>query len=192
VETPLAGSFSIRNCLAVIAAADHVGADPEGVRTGLRTFRSVRRRMEVRGEVRGVTVIDDFAHHPTAVRETLQAARQRYSDRRIVAVFEPRSYTAQRREFQAAYQAAFDYADSIIIAGLFHPERYDASTAMDPDEMVAGWRSEGKEAHYIPHVDDIVDHLCEALAGGEVVMIMSNGGFGGIHDKLLDGLDCEV
>jgi UDP-N-acetylmuramate: L-alanyl-gamma-D-glutamyl-meso-diaminopimelate ligase len=192
VETPLAGSFSIRNCLAVIAAADHVGADPEGVREGLRTFRSVRRRMEVRGEVRGVTVIDDFAHHPTAVRETLQAARQRYGDRRIVAVFEPRSYTAQRREFQAAYQAAFDYADSIIIAGLFHPERYDASTAMDPDEMVERWRGEGKEAHYIPRVDDIVDHLCDALAGGEVVMVMSNGGFGGIHEKLLDGLDCEV
>src|SRR5690606_12744437 len=98
VETPLAGAYNVRNCLAAIAAAHAVGADPAKVQEALRTFRSVRRRMELRGIARGVTVIDDFAHHPTAVEETLRAARQRYRTRRIVAVFEPRSYTAQRRE----------------------------------------------------------------------------------------------
>jgi UDP-N-acetylmuramate: L-alanyl-gamma-D-glutamyl-meso-diaminopimelate ligase len=188
VETPLAGAFNVRNCLATIAAATAVGADPEGVRAGLRTFRSVRRRMEVRGEVGGVTVIDDFAHHPTAVRETIDAARQRYGDRPIVAVFEPRSYTAQRREFQDAYVRAFGGAAEVILAGLIHPERYTAATALDPTAMVDALRAQGKRAAYIPGVDDIVHQLGGTLRGDEVVLIMSNGGFGGIHQKVLDAL----
>lgn len=188
VETPSAGAFSVRNCLAVIGAAHAIGADPNGVREGLRTFRSVRRRMEVRGEVAGVTVVDDFAHHPTAIRETLEAARQRYRDRPIVAVFEPRSYTAQRRDFQDAYLDSFGPAATVILAGLFHPERYTAATVMNPDEVCEGLRARGKEARYIPEVDDIVDHLSRSLQGGEVVMFMSNGGFGGIHGKLLEAL----
>jgi UDP-N-acetylmuramate: L-alanyl-gamma-D-glutamyl-meso-diaminopimelate ligase len=188
VETPLAGAFSVRNCLAAIAAADAVGADPEKVREALATYRSVRRRMEVRGVVNDVVVIDDFAHHPTAVRETLAAARQKYSRQRLLAVFEPRSYTAQRREFEADYAAAFELADEIIIAGLFHPERYDESTAMDPHRLVAGWRAAGKPAAYMPDVGDIVAHLAGTAKPGDIVMIMSNGGFGGIHEKLLAAL----
>ena len=124
VESPLAGAFSVRNILAVIAAAESVGADRERVREGLRTYKSVKRRMEVRGEARGVTVIDDFAHHPTAIRETIAAARQKYAGHRLVAVYEPRSYTAQLREFEGAYETAFAEADEVILAGLFHPERY--------------------------------------------------------------------
>jgi UDP-N-acetylmuramate: L-alanyl-gamma-D-glutamyl-meso-diaminopimelate ligase len=189
VETPLAGAFNVRNCLATIAAATAVGAEPAGVREGLRTFRSVRRRMEVRGEVGGITVIDDFAHHPTAVRETLDATRQRYGDRPIVAVFEPRSYTAQRREFQQTYIDAFGAAQRVILAGLFHPERYTAETALDPLAMVEALRGQGKEAAYTPGVDDIVRDLVASLKGDEVVLIMSNGGFGGIHQKLVDALE---
>jgi UDP-N-acetylmuramate: L-alanyl-gamma-D-glutamyl-meso-diaminopimelate ligase len=188
VEMPLAGAFNVRNALAAIAVAHALGAEPEGVRKGLKTFRSVRRRMEVKGEVRGVTVIDDFAHHPTAVRETLDAVRQRYGERPLVAVFEPRSYTAQRREFQEAYVRAFAPADRVVLAGLFHPERYDAGTALNPEEIVEELRGEGKDAAHIPGVDAIVDHLVDSLEGGEVVLIMSNGGFGGIHRKLLDAL----
>ncbi|HEX2093673.1 MAG TPA: UDP-N-acetylmuramate--L-alanine ligase [Longimicrobiaceae bacterium] len=188
VETPLAGAFNVRNCLAVIAAAESVGADPARVREGLRTFRSVRRRMEVRGEVGGVTVIDDFAHHPTAVRETLEAARQRYAGRPIVAVFEPRSYTAQRREFQDAYVRAFGAARDVVLAGLFHPERYSSEVAMDPHQVVEALRAQGKDAAYVPQVDEIVRHVTERLRGGEVILVMSNGGFGGIHGKLLDAL----
>ncbi len=188
VETPLAGAFNVRNCLAAIAACEAVGADREGVREGLRTFRSVRRRMEVRGEAKGVTVIDDFAHHPTAVRETLEAARQRYAGRPLVAVFEPRSYTAQRKEFQDAYLRSFEGARSVVLAGLFHPERYTAESAMDPHAMIASLRDGGKEAAYIPEVDDIVSYLVERLRGGEVVLVMSNGGFGGIHGRLLEAL----
>ncbi|HUF49740.1 MAG TPA: UDP-N-acetylmuramate:L-alanyl-gamma-D-glutamyl-meso-diaminopimelate ligase [Longimicrobiales bacterium] len=189
VETPLAGAFSVRNCLAAIAAADAIGADRDGVRDGLRTYRSVRRRMEVRGEISGVTVIDDFAHHPTAVRETLAAARQKYAGRRIVAVFEPRSYTAQRREFEDDYVQALLLADEIIFAGLFHPERYDAHTALRPDRLVLQWQAAGRAAAYVPAVDDIVAHVAATAQPGDVVMIMSNGAFGGIHEKLIVALE---
>ena len=189
VETPLAGAFNVRNCLAAIAAAESVGADREGVREGLRTFLSVRRRMEVRGEARGVTVIDDFAHHPTAVRETIAAARQRYGERPIVAIFEPRSYTAQRREFQEAYVQAFEQAQRVVLAGLARPERYSSEIALDPEAMVDALRARGKTADYIPKVDDIVARLTPALQGGEVILVMSNGGFGGIHEKLLGALE---
>jgi UDP-N-acetylmuramate: L-alanyl-gamma-D-glutamyl-meso-diaminopimelate ligase len=185
VVTPLAGAFNVRNCLATIAAGHAVGADADQISAALRTFKSVRRRMEVRGEVNGITVIDDFAHHPTAVRETIRAARQRFGTRPIVAVFEPRSYTAQRREFQQDYEAAFGDAGTVVLAGLYHPERYTRETAIDPNGMVAGWRSQGKQAEYIPAPDDIVRYLMETLRGGEVVLIMSNGSFGGIHEKLL-------
>ena len=188
VQTPLTGAFNVRNCLAVIAAAEAIGADREGVLQGLRTFASVKRRMEVRGEVRGVTVIDDFAHHPTAVRETIDAVRQRYPGRPVVAVFEPRSYTAQRREFQDAYRDAFGGAERVVLAGLFHPERYTAETAMNPLELVDAWRAAGKSADFIPDPDEIVAKLTPELKGGEVVLVMSNGGFGGIHGKLLDAL----
>jgi UDP-N-acetylmuramate: L-alanyl-gamma-D-glutamyl-meso-diaminopimelate ligase len=189
-QTPLVGTFNIQNCLAAIAAARSVGADWDGIREGMRTFRSVRRRMELRGEVGGVVVLDDFAHHPTAVTGSIQAARQRFgADRRVVAVFEPRSYTAQRREFQEAYRRALGTADRVILAGLFHPERYDATTGMDPHELVASLRDGGIDARHIPEVDDIVATLAPELTAGDVVLVMSNGGFGGIHGKLLDALD---
>jgi UDP-N-acetylmuramate: L-alanyl-gamma-D-glutamyl-meso-diaminopimelate ligase len=188
VETPLSGAFNVRNTLAAVAAARAVGAEWNRIREGLRTFRSVRRRMEVRGEVGGVTVIDDFAHHPTAVRETLLAVRQRYGDRRVIAIFEPRSYTAQRREFQEPYREALRAADRVVLAGLFHPERYDRDTGMDPSELAASLRGDGVEADYIPEVDRIVETVTRGARGGDVLLVMSNGGFGGIHQKLLDAL----
>jgi UDP-N-acetylmuramate: L-alanyl-gamma-D-glutamyl-meso-diaminopimelate ligase len=188
-ETPLVGTFNVQNCLAAIAAARSLEAGWEGIREGLRTFRSVRRRMELRGVVRGITVIDDFAHHPTAVAGTIEAARQRFgADRRVIALFEPRSYTAQRREFQEAYRQALRGADRVVIAGLFHPERYDRTTGMDPHELVAQLRDDAIHARHIPDVDDIVRALVPDLAAGDVVLVMSNGAFGGIHGKLLDAL----
>ena len=188
VETPLAGAFNVRNCLAVIAAARAAGASREGIIEGLRTFRSVRRRMEVRGEVNGVTVIDDFAHHPTAVGETIEAARQRFAGRPIVAVFEPRSYTAQRKEFEAPYIRAFAGASRVILAGLFHPERYESGAAMDPHIVVSALRDADIAADYIPGVEEIVQRVVAERRGDEVVLVMSNGGFGGIHEKLLAAL----
>ena len=188
VDTPLAGAFNVRNVLAVIAAAEAVKADRDGVREGLRTFASVKRRMEVRGEVRGVAVIDDFAHHPTAIRETIDAIRQKYKGRRIVAVFEPRSYTAQRREFQEDYVKAFRGADEVVFAALFRPDRYTKETALDLDELVRDIAASGKGAKQLKDADAIVADLSPRLKDRDVVLIMSNGGFGGIHQKLLDAL----
>ncbi len=188
IETPVAGAFNVRNALAVIAAAESIGAPKAGVQQGLRTFASVKRRMELRGEVRGVTLIDDFAHHPTAVRETIEAVKQKFRGRRVVAVFEPRSYTAQRREFQDDYVRAFAGADEIIFAGMFHPERYTAETAIDLDAMVDVWKSTGKAAKHLPDADAIVIDLAPRLRDRDVVVIMSNGGFGGIHEKLIAAL----
>ena len=191
IETPLAGAFNVRNCLGALAAAHAVGADWDALAEGLGTFESVRRRLEVRGEPRGVTVIDDFAHHPTAVRETLAAARSRYAGRRLIAVFEPRSYSAQRREFQEAFGRALAEADRVILGGLFHPERYDEQTGMDPEEVVTALRGGGLQADHIPDVDRIVAALSESVRPGDVVVLMSNGGFGGIHEKLLEALGRE-
>jgi UDP-N-acetylmuramate: L-alanyl-gamma-D-glutamyl-meso-diaminopimelate ligase len=188
-QTSMVGAFNIRNCLAAIAAARSVDASWDGIREGLRTFQSVRRRMELKGEVRGVVVIDDFAHHPTAVAGTIEATRQRFgAGRRIVAIFEPRSYTAQRREFQEAYRRAFHGADQVILAGLFHPERYDATSGMDPHELTAQIQSDGIEARHIPDVDEIVRTIVPETDEGDVLLVMSNGGFGGIHGKLLAAL----
>ena len=189
VTTTLAGAFNVRNALAVIAVAESVGADREGVKAGLRTFRSVKRRMEVKGEARGVVVIDDFAHHPTAVRETIDAVRQKYAGRRIIALFEPRSYTAQRREFQNDYEKAFAAADEVVLGGLFHPERYTAETAMNPAELVSAWQKSGKPAAQFQEPDEIVSYVVPRLREGDVVVVMSNGSFGGIHKKLLDRLN---
>ncbi|NIP83392.1 MAG: UDP-N-acetylmuramate:L-alanyl-gamma-D-glutamyl-meso-diaminopimelate ligase, partial [Gemmatimonadetes bacterium] len=180
VTTPLTGAFNVRNCLAAIAAAVAVGAEWDGIVEGLRTFRSVRRRMEIRGEVDGVTVIDDFAHHPTAVRETIEAVRQRFGGRRVIAVFEPRSYTAQRRDFQEPYRSALNGADEVVLAGLFHPERYDADSGMDPDALVADIAADGTPARYVPETGAIVGVLAPGLRSRDVVLFMSNGGFGGV------------
>jgi len=188
MATPLSGEFNVRNCVAALAAARAVGAPWEAVREGLATFKTVKRRMEIRGEVGGVTVIDDFAHHPTAVRETIIAARQRFGGRRIVAIFEPRSYTAQRREFQERFQGALGEADRVVLAGLFHPERYDERTGMHPESLVAALESTGLTASYIPDVDEIVSTVVAEAEPGDVLLVMSNGGFGGIHAKLLRAL----
>lgn len=187
-EMPLAGAFNVRNALAALAAATTVGASRDALLEGLRTFRSVRRRLELRAEIGGVAVVDDFAHHPTAVRETVIAARQRWPGRRLIAVFEPRSYTAQRREFQQAYTEALAAADDIVVGGLFHPERYTAETALDPGAMVRAWREAGRDAAYIPEVPRIVDHLAGRARPGDVILIMSNGAFGGLHERLLERL----
>jgi len=187
-KSPLAGLFNVRNCMGVIAASEDLGLDRSAVAEAIAGFKSVKRRLEVRGQVRGITVIDDFAHHPTAVRETLLAARARYPGRPLVAVFEPRSYTAQIKLFQQQFEDALSEADVTIIARLFHPERYTKETAISPQEMLDHLRARGREAQYISSTDGILSDLVHRLKGNEVVVIMSNGSFDGIHDKLLNAL----
>lgn len=187
-RTPLAGLFNVRNCLGAIAACEALGFDRSAVADALAEFKSVKRRLEVRGQARGVTVIDDFAHHPTAVRETLLAARAKYPGRRIVGIFEPRSYTAQIKVFQQAFEDALAEADEVIIARLFHPERYTRETAISPAGMLENLRSRGRDAYYIATADEIVADIAPRLKGSEVLVIMSNGSFDGIHEKLLRAL----
>jgi UDP-N-acetylmuramate: L-alanyl-gamma-D-glutamyl-meso-diaminopimelate ligase len=187
-QSPLAGMFNVRNCLGAIAAADVLGIDRRLVAEALATFRSVKRRMQVCGVASGVTVIDDFAHHPTAIRETLRAIKQRYPERRVVAVFEPRSWTTRKKVFQKDYPTAFAPADYVVIAPLFESFRLAADDQLSIEEVLADLRAAGKQAFSIEGADAIVGHVAPDLRSGDVVVIMSNGGFGGIHQKLLDAI----
>jgi UDP-N-acetylmuramate: L-alanyl-gamma-D-glutamyl-meso-diaminopimelate ligase len=191
VRTPLAGKFNVRNCLAVIAAAESLGIDRQLTLEALATFKSVKRRMQVRGIVNDITVIDDFAHHPTAIKETLDAVKQKYPQRRIVAVFEPRSWTTRKKIFQDEYPKAFASADYVILAPIFEAHRLAADDQLSVPQVIDDIKAQGKFAYEIGGADSnasadaIVTHLAPELRNGDVVMIMSNGGFGGIHQKLL-------
>ncbi|HEX7316842.1 MAG TPA: UDP-N-acetylmuramate:L-alanyl-gamma-D-glutamyl-meso-diaminopimelate ligase [Pyrinomonadaceae bacterium] len=189
-ETPLIGDFNVLNCLSVIIAADAWGIPQEKIKDALKTFQSVKRRMQVRGEERGVTVIDDFAHHPTAVRETLRALGEKYKGRRLVAVFEPRSATSRLAIFQQDYASAFDRADYVVLSSVFAREKGSAyGRLLDTDELTADIAARrDRPALCLDGADPIVEHLAPLLREGDVVAVMSNGGFGGIHDKLLAAL----
>ena len=188
-ETPLIGDFNVRNCLAVIIAADAWGVPLEKIQEALRTFKSVKRRVEVRGTERGVTVIDDFAHHPTAVEETLKALRTKYAGQRLIAVFEPRSWSSRLAVFQELYARAFEPADYVIIAGVYDTVKVGSlGDILDTNVLVEQIADKGKTALSLPDADAIVAHLAPEMKEGDVVAIMSNGGFGGIHDKILETL----
>jgi len=185
-ETHLIGEFNVRNCLAVMIAADAWGISKAKMQEALDTFKSVKRRMEVRGTIGGITVIDDFAHHPTAVEETLRALRMKYDGRRLVAVFEPRSWSSRLAVFQEPYSKAFSYADHVIISGVYNTSKAsELGKVLDVGELVADIEMQGKSAFSFPDADAIIEHLRPELREGDVVAIMSNGGFGGIHEKLL-------
>ncbi|MCA1591822.1 MAG: UDP-N-acetylmuramate:L-alanyl-gamma-D-glutamyl-meso-diaminopimelate ligase [Acidobacteria bacterium] len=188
-EMPLIGDFNVRNCLAVVVAADAWGVEREAIKDALATFQSVKRRMQIRGEENGVIVIDDFAHHPTAVRETLHALQTKYAGRRIVAVFEPRSATSRLAVFQKEYVDALAQADHVVVAEVFARDKGSVyGQLLDTGELVAEVARTGRPAHCIDGADSIVRHLAPELRPGDIVAVMSNGGFGGIHEKLLDAL----
>jgi UDP-N-acetylmuramate: L-alanyl-gamma-D-glutamyl-meso-diaminopimelate ligase len=188
-ETPLIGEFNIRNCLAAIIAANAWGIDSQTIRNALATFKSVRRRCEVRGEMNGVIVIDDFAHHPTAVRETLLALRTKYPDRRLIAVFEPRSRTSCHATFQNAYIDAFAPADYVIVSRVYDAQRAaEMGGVLDIEELINAVGATNKPAFAITDVDEIVARLGNEMRSGDVVAVMSNGAFGGIHEKLLSAM----
>jgi UDP-N-acetylmuramate: L-alanyl-gamma-D-glutamyl-meso-diaminopimelate ligase len=181
----LVGEINVRNALAVIACAKHCGLSNKQIQSGFDTFKGVKRRMEVRGIAGGVTVLDDFGHHPTAIRETLRALRLRYSHQRIWAVFEPRSNTTRRNIFQKELAESFREADAVIVAQIARLELLKAEERLDPKKLMDDLQAAGKPAAYLPDVDSIVAHLKKEAAGGDVICVFSNGGFGGIHEKLL-------
>jgi UDP-N-acetylmuramate: L-alanyl-gamma-D-glutamyl-meso-diaminopimelate ligase len=185
-QTPLIGDFNLLNCLAVIIAADTWGLNRAVIADALSTFKNVRRRVEVRGEERGVMVIDDFAHHPTAVRETLRGLRNRYRERRLIAVFEPRSWSSRLAVFQDEYANAFAAADYVVIASVFDSGKVaEKGKSLDTRKLIEDISQQNKPAFALPGADEIIAHLLPQLREGDVVAIMSNGGFGGIHEKLL-------
>jgi UDP-N-acetylmuramate: L-alanyl-gamma-D-glutamyl-meso-diaminopimelate ligase len=188
-QTPMIGDFNLLNCLAVIIAADTWGVSRDAIAGALRTFKNVRRRAEVRGEEGGVIVIDDFAHHPTAVRETLRGLRNRYQDRRLIAVFEPRSWSSRLAVFQDEYANAFTEANYVVIANVFDSQKVsEKGKSLDTAKLIADVSQQNKPAIALPGADEIIAHLLPQLREGDVVAIMSNGGFGGIHEKLLVAL----
>ncbi len=189
-QTPLIGDFNVRNCLAVIAAAVAWGIERSAIADALATFKSVQRRMQVRGRERGVTVIDDFAHHPTAVRETLRALRAKYKTGRLVAVFEPRSWSSRLAVFQKDYVEALSNADYVVVASVFDQSKVtERGRVLDTEALVRECAALGQKPSFcIEGADEIVRRLAPELRAGDVVAIMSNGGFGGIHEKLLAAL----
>jgi UDP-N-acetylmuramate: L-alanyl-gamma-D-glutamyl-meso-diaminopimelate ligase len=187
-ETLLVGRHNVSNCVAAIAVCHARGLTVKDIQRGLASFAGVKRRQELRGIAGGVTVLDDYAHHPTAVRETLKALRKRFPKRRLIAVYEPRSATSRRKTFQAEFADAFAYADEVIVGKLFDPARIPAEDRFDPERLALDLHQAGTKASYIPGVDAIVKQLAESAAPGDVVCVLSSGSFDGLHDKLLDAI----
>jgi len=185
VVLPAAGLHNVRNALAVVAAAAEQGLCAEEIAAGLASYRGVRRRLELRGEPGGIKLFDDFAHHPTAIAETLRALRGQHPDSRIWAVLEPRSWSMRRNVFQDRLALAFDAADEVIIAAVYAPGAVPEPQRLDPSRLVADLRARGKRADFLPDVASIVDRLAERARAGDVVVVMSNGGFDGIHERML-------
>ncbi|HEX6463371.1 MAG TPA: UDP-N-acetylmuramate:L-alanyl-gamma-D-glutamyl-meso-diaminopimelate ligase [Vicinamibacterales bacterium] len=183
-QLPLLGAHNVRNALAAIAVGAAVGIDLQTLASGLRAFKGVRRRMQLRGVANGVSVYDDFAHHPTAIAETLAGVRSAYPDRRIWAIFEPRSATSCRSVFQEDFARAFAPADRIVLPAVFR-SNLPEDQRLSPERLVQDLQNAGKDARYIPAVDDIVRTVASEARDGDLVVIMSNGGFDDIHRKLL-------
>ena len=184
----LVGEFNVRNALAVIGAAKHCGLSNKQIQGAFDTFTGIKRRLEIKGIAGGITVIDDFGHHPTAIRETLGALRHKYAREKIWAVFEPRSNTTRRNVFQDELAKAFADADAVVIAQVARLETLAPAERLDPEKLMQQISAAGKPAAYLPDVDSIVNHLGQHAQGGDVVVVFSNGGFGGIHGKLLQRL----
>ncbi len=184
LRLPMAGEHNALNATAAAALAAGQGVPVASIIEALASFRSVKRRLEVRAEANGVTIIDDFAHHPTAVRETLRALRTAYPARRLWAVLEPRSNTLRRNVFERALVESLALADRSVLAAVFQSEAIAASERLHPENVVAELRARGLEAAVYADADAIVAAIAPELRAGDVVAILSNGGFGGIYDKL--------
>jgi UDP-N-acetylmuramate: L-alanyl-gamma-D-glutamyl-meso-diaminopimelate ligase len=184
----LSGRHNLLNALAVIALAAAQGIPLDVIRSAVASFQGVRRRQEVLGIVKGVMVIDDFAHHPTAIYETLLALRMQYPEKRLWAVFEPRSATSRRRVFQEHFPKAFREADRVVISDLYSPDKIPADQRLDPRQVVADLVADGIQAVFCATVDHVLKYLTHELRSGDVVCVMSSGDFGGLHTRLLSAL----
>ena len=187
-KTKLFGEHNLLNALADIAIADGLNIPVDVIAKALQTFEGIKRRQEIRGHKRGITVMDDFAHHPTAVRETVRAVKSVVSGGRLIAVFEPRTNTSMRSIFQNEYPGVFDPADIICIRKPPLLEKIPSGQRFSSEQLVEDLRNSGKDAHYFPDTDTILDFLLITARPGDIVLIMSNGGFDNIHERLLENL----
>jgi UDP-N-acetylmuramate: L-alanyl-gamma-D-glutamyl-meso-diaminopimelate ligase len=183
-EFQLAGEYNVLNATAAAAMAAHYGISTESIASALRDFKSVKRRLEVKAEINGITIIDDFAHHPTAIAETLKALRTRYDGRRLWAVLEPRSNTLRRNVFQHELVQSLRLADRVVLAGIFKSEAIPEQERLDPADVIAELQQQGTPAELHSTADEITAAIAPQLKAGDVVAILSNGGFGGIYEKL--------
>jgi UDP-N-acetylmuramate: L-alanyl-gamma-D-glutamyl-meso-diaminopimelate ligase len=182
------GRHNVLNALAAIAVAHGLGIGAEDLKKALATFRSVKRRMDVKGEVRGVLVVDDFAHHPTAVRATIEAARARWPGRRMWAILEPRSNSMRRRVFQETLPQSLALADRVVLGGVFRAQQLGDENRLEPEAVAESVRELGKDARVFPSAELIAEHLSAEAKSGDLFLVMSNGSFDGLCDKLLKKL----
>ena len=184
LEFPLAGEYNVWNATAAAALAAEYGISKQEIVAALKTFKSVKRRLEVKAQVNGITIIDDFAHHPTAIAGTLKALRARYAGARLWAILEPRSNTLRRRVLQGDLARSLAMADEIVVAGVFRSEAVPELERMDLPELAADIERHGRPARLVADADAIVQAIAPEMRSGDVVAILSNGGFGGIYEKL--------
>jgi UDP-N-acetylmuramate: L-alanyl-gamma-D-glutamyl-meso-diaminopimelate ligase len=187
-EMRLLGAFNVRNAAMAISIARAYGIVTPVIQQAMSSFNGVARRQEVRGEVNGIKIIDDFGHHPTAIKETLLALRCRYPKGRLWAIFEPRSNTTRRAIFQSELPEALSVADGVIMAPVVRLDQLPVNDRLDPIKVIQSIREAGKPAFYESTIDDIVRRMKPLANSGDAVVVFSNGGFGGIHDKLLKEL----
>lgn len=185
LSSPLSGLYNVRNVLGAIALARGLGLSGAEIARSLPRFEGVRRRLEVKGEANGILLVDDFAHHPTAVRGTLEAARQRFGARRLWAIFEPRSNTAGRKLFEEEYAEAFSGADALVIAPVFHARRLPPEGRIDRESLARRFAGEGRPAFAPQSIEEIPEILRRHARPGDVLILMSSGAFGGLPEKLL-------
>jgi UDP-N-acetylmuramate: L-alanyl-gamma-D-glutamyl-meso-diaminopimelate ligase len=184
----LTGIFNIRNAAMAITVARHYKIPDADIQKAVASFQGVKRRQEVRGVVNGITLIDDFGHHPTAIRETLTALRLKYGGSRLWVFFEPRSNTTRRAVFQNELPDALALADGIFVSQVAKLEQLPENNRLNPEKVMEDIRKKGRAAFYLPNVDQIVKEAKSQLRSGDVAVIFSNGGFDGIHDKLISAL----
>jgi UDP-N-acetylmuramate: L-alanyl-gamma-D-glutamyl-meso-diaminopimelate ligase len=185
---PMPGHHNGLNALAVIALMDHCGISQEAIKQGLASFEGIKRRQQIRGEVDGITVIDDFAHHPTAVRETVQALRLAWPDRRLLIVFEPRTNSSRRAVFQQQYEQAFHRADQVLVREIVPLTNVPTDEQFSSQQLVHALQEQGMRAAYFPDTSAILTDLVQQAQAGDVIAILSNGGFDNIHEQLLAAL----
>ncbi len=184
----MTGEFNVRNAAMAVAAATFAGLSADEIRAGLESFEGVARRQELRGEVRGIKVIDDFAHHPTAIRLAVQSLRQRHPTSRLWVLFEPRSNTTRRAVFQTKLAEALATADFSIVAAIPDLHKIPENDRLNPDQLSADIARLGGHGWYLPDLETIIATVKEHAESGDVIAVLTNGGFGGIHEKLLTAL----